>query len=398
MKAICVVTTTRAEYGILTPLIKRLASENVFETRLVVSGTHLSKEHGYTIREIEKDGVPIDATVEIMEPGNDAFAVSKMVSNAIVGFADYFRLKRPDLLILLGDRTEMLGVAVAALNETIPIAHIHGGEVTEGAVDDCVRHCLTKMSVLHFTSTEAYRRRVIQMGENPDRVFHVGALGAENISRIRTMNRDAFYDAFHISPEMKLVVVTLHPETMESRVKQEDVFNGSADIARMLCDCMDWMRGCFYIITGANADKGADEINRIFKEYVKKRENAVFVMSLGMERYLNALRHASFVLGNSSSGLIEAPILGTPTVNIGNRQQGRLLAETVISCKAERQSVCEAMKRALDMIHRPSKMYGEGDTSQRILKILKRFLADDDEGMIGKRFYDIPVKVGSTNI
>jgi GDP/UDP-N,N'-diacetylbacillosamine 2-epimerase (hydrolysing) len=364
MKA-AVVTATRAEYGILKPLIRKLAEDPETELRLLVTGTHLSEAYGRTEKEIEQDGFPICRRIPILEEGNTALAVSRTMANALIGFADYFAEERPDFVLVLGDRTELLGICGAAMNAGIPIVHLHGGERTEGAVDDCVRHAITKMSYLHFPATEEYRKRIIRMGEAPDRVFNVGALGVENILKEELLSDAELRAELGIPSGKELVTVTFHPVTLEAGSERRQV--------EELLDAMESEDRYFYLMTKANADAGGEEINRRMEVFAEKHDHAKLVSSLGMKRYLSALRCSRFVLGNSSSGILEAPALGTPTVNIGDRQKGRLAADTVICCMPEKASILAAMERAARTGHTPSFLYGDGHTSDRMMKILKQF-------------------------
>ncbi len=363
MKKIAVITATRAEYGLLTPLIRRIDEDKELELELIVTGAHLSESQGYTITAIQDDGFPIAHEIPILDEDNTPYGISVTMANAIKGFAKCFRDDRPDMIVILGDRTEMLGVASAALNERIPIAHIHGGEVTEGAVDDCIRHVLTKMSYLHFTSTEVYRKRVIQMGEDPDRVFNVGALGVENILHEKLLTEDELRKDLGIPREKPYVVVTFHPVTMENDTAEEQM--------RQLCGVMDQEEEFFYVITKANTDAGGEKINTIWEEYVRLHGNALLFSSLGMRRYLSAVKYAAFVLGNSSSGILEAPVLGTPTVNIGDRQKGRIMAETVVCCEPNKDEICLAVEDTKKIRGKKTLLFGDGNTSEKIVAEIK---------------------------
>ena len=379
MKTVCVVTTNRADYGILTPLIKRINEDEELELWLVATGAHFSEKYGNTIYQIEEDGFPIKARLPILETGNEPYDISVTVSNAIKTFAEFFRTNKPDLLVLLGDRTEMLGVAIAAMNENIVIAHLHGGEVTEGAVDDCVRHALTKMSYLHFAGTEVYRKRIIQLGENPDRVYNVGTLSAENILSVPLMTEDEVRKDIGIPDNQNYAVVTLHPETIDSLSPQ--------DISNILCESMRKFTDCYYVITASNSDVGGDVINTNLRNFAAEHDNVQYIESLGMKRYLSAVKYAMFVLGNSSSGIVEAPIIGTPTINIGNRQKGRLMAETIINVPFDEGKILTAMQRAEQIAHMPSNMYGEGDTSENMVLIIKKVLMENVD--LKKGFHDL---------
>ena len=380
MKKIAIVTATRAEYGILHPLIMRLLADDMWETQVVVTGTHLEEEFGYTCREIEQDGIPIYRKIPIMEMGDDAYAVNRTMANALCGFGAYFRDEKPDLLILLGDRTELLAIASAAMNEQIPIAHLHGGELTQGAVDECVRHAITKMSYLHFASAEEYQRRIIQMGEEPSRVFNVGALGVENILREQLLSCQELRTAVDFPADQPYAVVTFHPVTLEKNTAEKQV--------NELLAAMKQRSDLFFLITKANSDAGGRRINELMEESVAKCSNMKLVASLGMKKYLSALKYAKFVLGNSSSGIIEAPALHIPTVNIGDRQQGRMMAESIVNCQPECASILAAIDRALEMeglsCENP---YGDGHTSEKIVEILEKYMSQERIDL-KKRFYD----------
>lgn len=380
MKKIAIVTATRAEYGILKPFIKKVYDDPELELNLIVTGTHLSKKHGMTINEIKKDGLPISCEIAILEEENTPYDISVTMANAIEGFAKYFKDDRPDMVVILGDRTEMLGVASAAMNERIPIAHIHGGEVTEGAVDDCVRHALSKMSYLHFVATEDYRKRVIQLGENPSRVYNVGTLGAENILTQPLWSEEDLRQDLAIPEDMPYVVMTYHPVTLEDNTVKNQI--------EQLLDAMECHPELFYIITAANADTGGDEANLLLKRYAAVHNNAIFVISLGMVRYLSAVKYASFVFGNSSSGILEAPVLGTPTVNVGDRQKGRLQTDTIINSDEKCENIKRAMDKAISMHHKSTDIYGDGHTSEKMIDIIKEYLMNDKIDL-KKTFYDI---------
>lgn len=383
MKKISVVTATRAEYGILRPLMKRLLACEKWETQIIVTGMHLEEKFGYTCHEIEQDHIPIYRKIRIVEMGDDAYAVSRTMANALCAFGEYFREEQPDLLMILGDRTELLAIAAAAMNEQIPIAHLHGGELTQGAVDECVRHALTKMSYLHFASAEVYRNRIIQMGEEPSRVFNVGALGVENILREQLLSRQELKIAANFPAERQYAVVTFHPVTLERGTAECQVGE--------LLEAMKRRKDLFFLITKANADAGGGRINGQLEVGTRGCANMKLVASLGMKRYLSALKYAKFVLGNSSSGIIEAPALGIPTVNIGDRQQGRMMADSIVNCRPERDSILAAIDRVLEMeaagicCENP---YGDGHTSEKIVSILERYMSLEHIDL-KKKFYDI---------
>jgi len=380
MKKIAIVTATRAEYGILKPLICRLEQEKEFEVQLYVTGTHLSKRYGNTKQEIEADGIRIYKEIPILEEGNMPYAISATMANALRGFAKAFMEDLPDLLVVLGDRTEILGICCAAMNENIPIAHLHGGELTEGAVDDCVRHAITKMSYLHFPAAEVYRKRIIQMGEDPKRVINAGALGVENILHVPLYDRRTVEKELGIAKDQAYVIVTFHPVTLERQQAGEQT--------RELLAAIEEESQYHYLITKPNADAGAGEINRMLEIFAKEHKHVQITASLGMLRYLSAVRYSAFVLGNSSSGIIEAPALGVPTVNIGNRQMGRLMADTIINCGNEKDEIVQAMKKAAATEHKKSALYGDGHTSEIITETIKKLFSKEKIDL-KKHFYTI---------
>lgn len=377
-KKITIISSTRAEYGILKPLILKLKHTSSFQTQLILTGSHLVKKLGNTYQEAEEDGIEIYRKVPI----NTDYDTSLIMANALMEFGKYFQEEKPDLLIVLGDRTEILAICAAAMNAHVPIAHLHGGELTQGAIDDNVRHAITKMSYLHFASAEEYRRRIIQMGEEPERVFYVGALGVENILKEELLDRKTLGENVNFPAEKDYAVVTFHPVTMEPGTAERQV--------RELFLAMQRKTELFYLITKANADAGGALINEFMERETVKYSNMKLVSSLGMKRYLSAVKYARFVLGNSSSGIIEAPSLGIPTVNIGDRQKGRIIADSVISCEPECQSILDAMELAMHM--EPGEYqspYGTGNTSDQIVRIIKEFL-EKDKINLKKQFFDIP--------
>lgn len=386
-KRICVLTATRAEYGLLKPIIAKLNTVPEFDVRIAVTGMHLSPEFGLTYREIEQDSFIIDRKIEILLDSDSPAAVSKSMGLAMIGFAEYFEEMRPDMLLVLGDRYETLAVCCAAMNARIPIAHLYGGETTEGAVDESIRHAITKMSYLHFTSTDEYRRRVIQLGEEPDRVFTVGAMGIENIMNTKPIPLGELADLIGMELSGQVAVVTFHPVTLEDNAVHEQFRS-----LLMACDNHPELK---YIFTKANADTHGRIINRMIDDYVKNRSNAAAVTSLGMERYISALSYASVVIGNSSSGLIEAPSFHIPTVNIGDRQKGRLMADSVISCKPDTEEITQGITRALSeefrlKIANTKNPYGDGNTSDKIVDTLREYRMVKEINL-KKRFYNLEI-------
>ena len=384
-KRICVVTATRAEYGLLRPIIKQLKQEPRFDVKVAVTGAHLSPEFGLTYREIEQDQIEIDKKIEILLSGDTPSAISKSMGLALIGFSEYFDEIRPDSLLVLGDRYETLAVCAAAMNARIPIIHLYGGETTEGAIDEAVRHSITKMSYLHLTSTERYRKRVIQLGEDPSHVFCVGAIGVENALKLPLLSREVLEKSLAFSLDKPYGVVTFHPVTLEE------------EMAETQCDALlkaiDAFKDIKFIFTKANADANGRIINSKLENYAASHDNSILFDSLGQLRYLSALKYASFVLGNSSSGLVEAPSFHIPTINIGDRQKGRIQAESVINCQPEFSSIVAAMETALSesfkaRIRNIDNPYGKGDTSKMVAAIVERFLFEKDI-QLKKTFYDI---------
>lgn len=387
-KVIGIVTATRAEYGLLSPVIKELRKySDEMEVKVIVTGTHLVKKFGETIREIQADEVAIDEKISIMNESSQS--MSEIAGVALNRFGEYFTENRLDLLIVLGDRYELLGICTAAMLHKIPIAHLHGGEITEGAMDESIRHAITKLSYLHFTSTEEYRKRVIQLGEEPERVFRVGATGIENIMKTSLLTKDELAESIGFSLAKPYVVATYHPVTLsESSVEQQ-----LENFLRVIKEHKEYQ----YIITKANADNGGEIINEMLEKFAKENENVLVVSSLGMKHYLSAVKHAAFVAGNSSSGIIEVPSLKVPTVNIGERQKGRMQAESVINCgesyeeisKAFCYAASEEAKRTAQSVTNP---YGEGNTSEKIVAVIRDFLKKDNI-KLQKKFYDVEFEV-----
>lgn len=386
---VCAITGSRAEFGILLPLLRRLNDCTEIELRLVVTGSHLSAAYGHTVEEIERIGLPIHAAIPLpLEVGDDKICMVKNTAAAMSSFADYFSAHRPEMVIVLGDRFEIFAASAAAAMLGIPIAHLHGGETTEGAVDEFFRHSITKMSSLHFVSCETYRRRVIQLGEAPERVFNVGALSTENIMHTSLLSREELEaDIGFPLHGVPYAVVTYHPVTMESG-------GGVAELQEVIA-AMDSFENMAYIVTLANADAGGRRINEIWRSEGTRHPNWLVVPSLGMLRYLSAVRGSCLVLGNSSSGIIEAPALHVPTVNIGDRQKGRMRAQSVIDCPPEREAIRRAMARATspefqEMAKHTNSPFGDGHTSEKIVAELLRYLRSGAQNK-AKSFYDLPI-------
>lgn len=389
MTKIAVLTATRAEYGLLRPIISKLSDCGEFDVRIAVTGAHLSPEFGLTYNEIIDCGMDIDRRIEILLSSDTPVGISKSMGLAIISFAEYFEETKPDALMVLGDRYETLAVCCAAMNMRIPIIHLYGGETTEGAVDEAIRHSVTKMSWLHFTSTEAYAKRVIQLGEEPSRVFCVGAMGVENALGIPLLSKEELEQSINFSLDKKYAVLTFHPVTLEEGSAKQQFGE--------LLDAISKRGDLKYIITKANADADGRIINQMTDDYVRENKNAVAFDSLGVVRYLSALKHAAFVIGNSSSGILEAPAFHIPTVNIGDRQRGRLCADSVINCAPVSEEIVAAMDKALSKefamrAANAENPYGNGGTSDKIVAVLRDVFSSGNVNL-KKKFYDVNFEI-----
>lgn len=387
MKKICIVTGTRAEYGLLKPVISKVQESENLELHLVVTGAHLSPEFGQTYNEIEADGYVDNYKIEMLMSSDTSVGITKTMGIGLIGFADCFATMRPDMVVILGDRYEMLMAATAAMIAKIPIAHIGGGEITEGAYDDAIRHSITKMSQLHFAATEEYKNRIIQLGESPERVYNVGALGVENIRKIELWSKERLEKDINFKLDSNTIVVTYHPVTLDKWSSRQQFSN--------LLDVLDAHLELRIIFTKANADTDGRIINQMIDEYVDlNKERCVAFTSLGQVRYLSVLQFCKAVVGNSSSGIIEVPTFHKPTVNIGNRQQGRMAAESVIHCGYECDEIEKALKKALSIefnkeIEECKNPYEGRDTSLSIIRLIENAL---DKGInIKKSFFDLEV-------
>ena len=383
-RKICVVTGTRAEYGLLYWLLKEIQADDVLELQLIATGAHLSPEFGLTYKNIETDGFVIDEKIEMLLSSDTPLGITKSMGVALLGFADAFARLSPDIVVMLGDRYEILAAAEAAMMANIPIAHIHGGEITEGAVDDSIRHAITKMAHLHFVAAPEYRERVMQMGENPAHIFEVGAVGVDNIVKSTLMSLDALEESLQIPLGDKYFLVTYHPVTV-AVARQSDALQN-------LFDALDMFSDYRVLITKANSDAGGRGINRRLDEYAAERKERVSChTSLGQLRYLSAMKHSSAVVGNSSSGLLEAPVLKVPTVNIGARQKGRLRALSVIDCEEEKESIMKALRKAVSgEFRRGLKTMEIPHADGNIASCIKNTLRDIPlEGLFQKRFHDL---------
>lgn len=381
-RKIAVVTGTRAEYGLLYWLMREIQADSDLTLQTIVTGAHLSPEFGSTWKEIEADGFSIDAKVEMLLSSDTPVAVAKSVGLGTIGFADALDSLKPDIMVVLGDRYEVLSAVTAATMLRIPVAHLHGGESTEGAIDEAIRHAVTKMSHLHFTAAEPYRRRVVQMGESSDRVFSFGAPGLEYLRSFTPLSRPELEKDLAFPLSSPLLLVTYHPVTLE----------GSPEAAfKELLQALDNFPDARIVFTMPNADAEGRMLIDMIKDYVEQHpEKVKAFVSLGQKRYLSLMKICDAVVGNSSSGLTEAPACGKPTVNIGDRQKGRLRANSVIDCSEDRVSIVKAIQLALTpafaaLARKTTSPYGSGDVAEKIVKVLKICNLND---ILKKKFYD----------
>ena len=389
MRKICVITGTRAEYGLLSRLMRRIKDANQTILQLVVTNMHLSKTYGNTFHEIEEDGFKIDCRVPIIyENGaNDSRATVLEVSRALTGFADAYTKLNPDLIVVLGDRYEILAASIAALLMRLPVAHIAGGDVTEGAFDDAIRHSITKMSHLHFTSTESSRRRVIQLGEQPDKVFNVGSLGVENIKKLKLFNKVEIEKEIDFEIDDNTILVTYHPVTLGKQSVKIDIENFIA--------ALEQRKDLRIIFTMPNSDTGSGFIINAINEFVCRNTNrSKAFKSLGVVRYLSVMKEVAAVVGNSSSGVVEVPSFGVPTLNIGDRQKGRIAAKSVWNCSPDKASILEGLEMVLSIQFREiarnvKNPYDNGDSSEKIFKVISTYPIEE---LQQKHFYDIHIR------
>nr|WP_158161576.1 UDP-N-acetylglucosamine 2-epimerase [Vibrio mimicus] len=382
-KKVAVFTGTRAEYGLLFWLLKDIQADAELKLQLLVSGMHLSPEFGETYQQIERDGFHIDEKIEILLSSDSAVGTAKSMGLGVLGFADALARLNPDVLVILGDRFEALAAAQTALILRIPVIHLHGGEITEGAYDDAIRHAITKLSYLHGTSTEAYRQRVIQLGEAPERVKTIGAIGLDHLKRAQFMDVSALAKSLNFPLTQPYFLVTYHPVTLGEEAPEASF--------QALLNALDTYPEHQVILTYPNADDGGRRIIPMLEAYAAANpERVLAIPSLGQVRYLSAVKYASAVIGNSSSGIIEVPSFDVPTVNIGVRQQGRLAAKSVLHCKATQVDIEMAIEMAVsrhykaeeDIIDNP---YGQGDSSAQVIAMIKSLHFEPC-----KSFYDLP--------
>jgi len=383
-RKICVVTGTRAEYGLLRWVMEGIRNAPDLQLQVIATGMHLSPEFGLTYREIEKDGFAIDRKVEMLLSSDTPVGLAKSMGLGLSGCGEALQQLRPDLMLVLGDRFEIFSAAAAATVARIPIAHLHGGEATEGAFDEALRHSITKMAHLHFVAAEEYRKRVIQLGENPQRVFLVGGLGVDAIGKLTLLDRAALEAALEFKHAPRNLLITFHPATLENATAAQQMTE--------LLAALHALENTNLIFTLPNADTDSRVLFDMVRQFVAEHSNARVYTSLGQLRYLSCVRQVDAVVGNSSSGLIEVPSFGKGTINIGDRQRGRLKADSVIDCAADRQSIGAALQKVyspafqaqLKQVRNP---YGEGGASEKIVQVLREHPLD---AALKKTFHDLP--------
>ena len=386
-RKICVITGSRAEYGLLYWLIKEINSDDELELQLIATGMHLSPEFGSTFKEIEKN-FKINKKIEMDLSSDTSQSISKSMGLAQISFSQAYSELKPDIITVLGDRYEILSAVISAMISNIPIAHIHGGEITEGSWDNNIRHCISKMAHLHFTASEEYKRRVIQLGEQPNKVYNVGGLGIENIKKLNLLSRSDLQDKINFKFNLKNIMITFHPVTLEN--------NTSKNQFQEILNAVNELKNTNIIFTKANSDLNGKVINQMIDEYVYENpKKSVSYVSLGQEKYLSVLQYIDVIVGNSSSGLLEAPSFKIATINIGDRQKGRICSKSVINCLPIKKNI----KKSLDIVYSPKfqkllktveNPYDNGITSKKIARVLKNF---NLENILKKQFNDIDLKL-----
>ncbi|MEL4429220.1 UDP-N-acetylglucosamine 2-epimerase [Shewanella mangrovisoli] len=385
-RKICVVTATRAEYGLLKPLLHEIEKDQDLTLQLVATGTHLSPEFGYTLKEIETDRYPIAKKVEILLSSDSSIGVSKSMGLAQISFSEVYDDLQPDIVVVLGDRYELLPIVLAANVANIPVAHISGGELTEGVLDEMFRHAITKLSHLHFTAIESYRNRVVQMGESPERVFTVGEIGLDNLRTMQFMSKEELEINLGRKLFSKNLLVTYHPDTTDN-------LDSIVASFKTILEALDELKDTLLIFTKANSDRGGRKINDMIDKYVSINEDrSISFTSLGQKRYLSLLNYIDAIIGNSSSGIVETPSFKLPSINIGSRQQGRIRAKSTIDVDCELDSIRQSIKKIyssefINEIKGVINPYDKGASGKKVKDILKEY---DLNTLKVKKFYDIP--------
>ena len=382
-RKICVITGSRAEFGLLYWLIRGVKEEPTLQLQLIVMGMHLSPEFGMTYRVVEQE-FTIDKKIEMLLSSDSSVGISKSIGLAQISFAEVFQDLNPDMVVVLGDRFEIFAAASAAMIAKIPIVHLHGGETTEGAIDESLRHCINKMSHFHFTATEEYKNRVIQLGEHPSRVYNVGGLGLDNIQKLQLLNQAEFEDSIGVKLQRKNLLITFHPVTLEDNTSEKHF--------QELLDALDSLQDTLLIFTKANADNNGRIINQMIDAYCSRNvQKSIAFHSLGSLRFLSALQYMDAMVGNSSSGLIEAPAFKLATINIGDRQKGRVKAKSVLDCAPNKAAVQAAIRSVYSVgfqaeLQQVDSPYGTGGASATIIDIIKKVNLKD---ILQKKFYNL---------
>jgi GDP/UDP-N,N'-diacetylbacillosamine 2-epimerase (hydrolysing) len=386
-RKICIITGTRAEFGLLRLLMQEVQDAPECDLQIVATGMHLSPEYGLTYKEIEQSGFKIDYKVDMQLSSDSATSITKSIGMGTIGFAEAYEHLQPDLVVVLGDRFELIAAVTAALIALIPVAHLHGGETTEGAFDEAIRHSITKMSHLHFVAAPEYARRVIQLGEHPERVFLVGGLGVDVIRQIKLLTREELEESLDFKFGRKNLLVTFHPVTLSGK-------SSASEMADLL-EALDQLQDTHLIFTMPNADTGGQELAAMVKEFVKNRPHTRAFQSLGHVRYLSCMQFVDGVIGNSSSGLAEAPSMGVGTINIGDRQKGRLSTDSIIHCASNFEGIHNALEQLYDpafkaLLSNAVNPYGSGGASHKIAEVIKNYPLD---GLLKNSFFDLPAVV-----
>ena len=384
MRKVCVITGSRAEYGLLRWLMQGIKDDLDMHLQIIVTGMHLSSEFGLTYKVIEQDGFQIDHKVEMLTESDTSVDIAKSIGFGLIGFADALNELNPDLIVVLGDRFEIFSAVSAAHVARIPVAHLHGGETTEGSIDEAFRHSITKMAHLHFVAAEPYRRRVMQLGECPDSIFLVGGLGVDNIKRLHLLDKKILENILALKFYTKNLLITFHPVTLEKETSEDQM--------KELLAALSALKDTQLIFTLPNADTDSRVLIKLIENFVREHENARVYSSLGQLLYLSLLAQCDGMVGNSSSGLIEAPSLNKATINIGDRQRGRLQAKSVINCEPKRRNIINAFTKLYsiefqEILKETKNPYGDGGASEKILKVLK---SHSIKNIIKKSFYDFP--------
>lgn len=388
MRKICVITGTRAEYGLLQCLMQAIKVDQDLDLQIIATGMHLSSEFGETYKAIEQDGFQIDYKVEMLTSSDTSVGITKSIGLGLIGFADALANLKPDLIVVLGDRFEIFAAVSAAYIAKIPIAHLHGGESTEGAFDEALRHSITKMSHLHFVAAESYRRRVIQLGEQPNMVFLVGGLGVDNIKKLTLLDRSSLEEFIGFKFGIKNLLITFHPVTLEIATSENQL--------QELLAALSELRDTQLIFTLPNADTDSRILIKILENFVNQNSNSHLFKSLGQLCYLSLIAQVDCIIGNSSSGLLEVPSFKKGTINIGDRQRGRIQAESIINCKPKKDDIVNALKEIYSqefqqLIKSAINPYGEGGATEKILNIIKNHSLD---GILKKSFYNLQNSLG----